>query len=191
MAQYKLNFPIVTDEAYAFWESRHKLNRIKAIIAFSLNLENANDNLRRAGYYRQYRKRFLQVYASLVAKPDMKPADGFHLSDLTEYWWDPKPVGTQPPAPTGPTITSDLKDSTVKAPATFSLSITATGTGTIHYDWFETTSGTRAPITSHKDQSQWTSGATSAANSPRKFVVDVTDDKGTVTSREAVITINP
>lgn len=86
MAQYKLNFPIVTDEAYAFWESRHKLNRIKAIIAFSLDLDNANDNLRRAGYYRQYRKRYLDIYGCIVHMPDMKDIP---FSPLTEHWWDP------------------------------------------------------------------------------------------------------
>lgn len=89
MANYKLNFPIETEDAKKFWASRHRLNRIKAIMAFSLDLDNANDNLRRAGYYRQYRKKYLALYASVVNKPTMA---GIPFSDLDDHWWNPKPL---------------------------------------------------------------------------------------------------
>ncbi|MCS5737470.1 hypothetical protein, partial [Herbiconiux daphne] len=69
---FKLNFPIESPEAYKFWGSKHKLNRIKAIIAFSLDVDNANDNLRRAGYYNLYRKRMLKHYSKYVNDPQMK-----------------------------------------------------------------------------------------------------------------------
>lgn len=88
-----------TPEAVAFWSSRHKLNRIKAIMAFSLDLDNANDNLRRAGYYRQYRKRYLQIYSTIIADPAMKNVP---FSQLDEFWWDPKPLTTTPVVPVPP-----------------------------------------------------------------------------------------
>lgn len=95
MANYKLNFPIETERAREFWGSKHKLNRIKAIIAFSLDLDNANDNLRRHGYYRQYRKRYLEVYSCYVNNPKMDGSDGKQnvpFSDLQEHWWNPTAV---------------------------------------------------------------------------------------------------
>ena len=56
---YKLNFPIETPEAYKFWKSKHKGNHMKAVIAFSTSLENANENMRREGYSRFWRELLL------------------------------------------------------------------------------------------------------------------------------------
>lgn len=84
---FKLNYPIETDKAFQFWASKHKLNRIKAIIAFSLDLENANDNLRRHGYYNLYRKRYLKKYQAYVNNPKM---DNIPFSTLDDEWWNPK-----------------------------------------------------------------------------------------------------
>lgn len=81
---YKLNYPIETAEAKAFWTSNQKLNRIKAIIAFSLTLDNANDNLRRYGYAKQFRNRALRNFGQYVNNPSMA---GIPLSKLEDKWW--------------------------------------------------------------------------------------------------------
>ena len=90
---FRLNYPIETDEAYKFWSSKHRLNRIKAIMAFSLDLGNANDNLRRRGYSRCYRKRFLIHYESIINNPKM---DNIPFSDGSDVWWNPQPIITIP-----------------------------------------------------------------------------------------------
>ena len=88
MDNFKLNYPIETEEAQKFWASRHALNHIKAIIAFSTDLDNANDNLRRFGYAYHYRKRYLKLYAKYVKDPSMKKIPYSNLDDL---WYNPKP----------------------------------------------------------------------------------------------------
>lgn len=123
---YRLNYPIETPEAYAFWASRHKANRAKAIMAFSLNLDNANDNYRRWGYPRQFRKRALFNFCMYVNNPSMA---GVPFSALEDNWWDEMPYredslcggGTVVPV-TGVTITP--KTITVIAGATTQLSAT-------------------------------------------------------------------
>ncbi len=86
MSEYKLNYPIETEEAREFWASKHRLNRIKAIIAFSTSYDNANDNLRRAGYYNMYRKKYLNMYKKYINQPDMKKV---LFSQVSELWFDP------------------------------------------------------------------------------------------------------
>lgn len=81
---YKLNYPIETEEAKKFWSSNQKLNRIKAIIAFSLDLENANDNLRRYGYSKQFRKRALNNFCMYVNQPAMT---GIPFNEMDDKWW--------------------------------------------------------------------------------------------------------
>lgn len=88
MATFKLNFPIETEEAENFWASRHRLNRIKAIIAFSLNVDNANDNLRRFGYHYDYRQKYLKLYAQYVNSPAMTNVP---FSTTEEAWYSPNP----------------------------------------------------------------------------------------------------
>lgn len=66
-----LNFPIKTKEAQRFWASSKKENKLKAIIAFSLDLDNANHNLRRYGYKNIYRKLKLKEYGQYVNNPSM------------------------------------------------------------------------------------------------------------------------
>lgn len=85
---YNLNYPIESEAAKKFWASNNKVNRIKAIIAFSLDLENANANLRRFKFYRQYRKRGLAAFAQYVNNPSMA---GIPYSEMTDKWWEEMP----------------------------------------------------------------------------------------------------
>ncbi|HDU5574526.1 TPA: hypothetical protein RFV54_001059 [Klebsiella aerogenes] len=68
---YRLNFPIETEQAQLFWASYHKLNRVKAIIAFSLDEDNANDNLRRFGFTRGFREICLKKYKQHIGDHKM------------------------------------------------------------------------------------------------------------------------
>ncbi|EBW2292206.1 hypothetical protein DFV88_24800 [Salmonella enterica subsp. enterica serovar Newport] len=63
---YKHNYEIKTPLQIKFWSSAHRDNRIKAIIAFSLDYDNANDNLRRAGYTFGYRHKKLEEYKQYI-----------------------------------------------------------------------------------------------------------------------------
>lgn len=81
---FKLNYPIETEEAKKFWSSNQKLNRIKAIIAFSLTLENANDNLRRYGYSKHFRTRALNNFCMYVNQPAMT---GIPFNSMDDEWW--------------------------------------------------------------------------------------------------------
>ena len=79
-----LNFPITTDLQFKFWGSRHKCNKMKSIIAFSLNLSNANDNLRRYGYTLSWRKKALKAFAKYINTPSMV---GITFSEVSDPWW--------------------------------------------------------------------------------------------------------
>lgn len=81
---FKLNFPIETPQAKLFWASRHKSNRMKAIIAFSYNKENAIANLRRYGYPRGMRAKAWAAYGQYVRDPDMLTIP---YSTLLNPWW--------------------------------------------------------------------------------------------------------
>ena len=95
---HRMAYPIETPEAYAFWGSRHRCNRVKAIIAFSENLAEANHNLRRHKFQFHLRWRALQAYGNYVAHPDMT---GIPFTPAPIPWWEcmpwtplPKPDGT-------------------------------------------------------------------------------------------------
>lgn len=83
-AMHKMAYPIETPEAYKFWASRHKCNRVKAIISFSENLRDANDNLRRHGFQRHLRRRALLAYGAYVAMPEMT---AIPFSPMSIPWW--------------------------------------------------------------------------------------------------------
>ncbi|ECE4535650.1 hypothetical protein DCH27_25360 [Salmonella enterica] len=74
-----------TPESQRFFESEHILNKVKAIIAHSYDLENANDNLRRAKINRERRERFLKAYGKYVNDPKMP---GVPFSQLSDLWWE-------------------------------------------------------------------------------------------------------
>lgn len=96
MAKYfKHNYPIETDEAREFWASNHKCNRMKAIIAFSFDLHNANMNLLRAGYSRLWRLRALNNFGMYVNSPLMRRIP---YSEIETPWWVCMPyVPGEPP----------------------------------------------------------------------------------------------
>ncbi|EBA3920930.1 hypothetical protein EE88_21615 [Salmonella enterica] len=64
--QFKHNYEIRTPLQIKFWSSSIKDNRVKAIIAFSLDYENAQENLRRAGYTYGWRQRKLEEYKQYI-----------------------------------------------------------------------------------------------------------------------------
>ncbi|UIW10596.1 hypothetical protein PQC38_gp120 [Aeromonas phage BUCT695] len=106
MYNFKLNYPIQTEEAKKFWGSRHKCNRAKAIIAFSLNEENAFDNLRRHGYYHLWRHRAWDAFGMYVNKPDM---EGIPFSEMETPYWECMPFEVVKP-PVNPTFTKQPVD---------------------------------------------------------------------------------
>lgn len=85
---FKLNYPVETPAAYKFWSSNHKANKMKAIIAFSLDLENANDNLRRHGFMLHFRERALRNFCMYVNNPSMA---GVPYSELEDPWYEVMP----------------------------------------------------------------------------------------------------
>lgn len=91
---HKFAYPIETPEAYKFWSSRHLCNRVKAIIAFSRTIEEANDNLRRSGYQRHFRKRAIHAWQHFVNMPDMERVP---FTPLSMPWWDCMPLTPEPP----------------------------------------------------------------------------------------------
>lgn len=94
---HKMRYPIETEEAKKFWASRHKCNRIKAIIAFSKDAEEANNNLRRFGYQVHLRLRALNAWQNYVDMPDMSKVP---FTPLDIPWWDCLPRDPVAP-PTG------------------------------------------------------------------------------------------
>ncbi len=91
-----LNYPIETPEAEKFWGSIHKCNKMKSIIAFSLNLDNANDNLRRYGYTLSWRKKAIRHFGVYVNTPSMV---GIPFSELSTPWWECMSFDPTPPPP--------------------------------------------------------------------------------------------
>lgn len=91
---HKMAYPIETREAYNFWSSRHVCNRIKAIIAFSKDLDDANRNLRRFGFPRGVRTRAVNAWQYYVNMPEM---DRVPFTPLGIDWWDCLPNTPEPP----------------------------------------------------------------------------------------------
>ena len=94
MSNFKLNFPIETPEAYTFWASKHKCNRIKAIVAFSYDVQNANDNLRRHGLPFGQRLRALRSFSAFINNPSMTNVP---FSEAETPWYECMPGSPVPP----------------------------------------------------------------------------------------------
>ncbi|WP_192545490.1 hypothetical protein [Enterovibrio baiacu] len=91
-----LKTPITTPEAERFWASRHKCNKMKAVIANSETLDGANSALRRRGYTRAWRKKALSAFGKYINKPTMA---GIPFSELSQPWWLCMPYSGEAPLP--------------------------------------------------------------------------------------------
>lgn len=91
-----LNWPIQTPEAEALWASKHKCNQAKAIIAFSRDISNANDNMRRYGYTRAWRENAIANFGQFVHQPS---CENVPITPLSTPWWECMSQGV-PPDPT-------------------------------------------------------------------------------------------
>lgn len=97
---HKYRFPIETEEAKKFWASRHICNRVKAIIAFSLDMNDAMLNLRRhlpkdfSHNNFHFRKRAVNAWQHYVNMPDMEKVP---FTPLGVDWWDCIPKDPEPP----------------------------------------------------------------------------------------------
>ncbi len=88
-------------------------------------------------------------------------------------------------APAGPTITDQPDSQTINSGQTATLSVTATGTGTLSYQWYRGSSGSTAnPVGTNANT--FTTPALTATTS---YWVRVTDSNGTADSNTATVTI--
>lgn len=78
------NYPVETPEAERFWASEHKCNIAKAYIAFSKDQEDFNNQMRRAGYSYQWRKRCWANLGPYVNDPSMV---GIPFSEFEDRYW--------------------------------------------------------------------------------------------------------
>lgn len=97
----KLNYPITTELQMKFWGSRHKCNRMKSIISFSLDLQDASDNLRRHGYKLLWRQKAIFHFGQYVNTPDMV---GMPFTPMEVPWWKCMPYAEIPPVPPVPPV---------------------------------------------------------------------------------------
>lgn len=86
-----------------------------------------------------------------------------------------------------PTITAQPQNAVAKVGATATFSVSATGTGTLTYQWQSWVSGAWADI-SGATSSGYTTG-TLAAGDSKAYRCNVTDDNGTTASNDASLTV--
>ena len=96
------------------------------------------------------------------------------------------PGGTCGPVCVSPTITSQPTSRTITAGSTTTLSVTATGTGPISYQWYIGTSGNTATPVSGGTGSSLTVSPSATTN----YWVRVSNSCGTVNSATATVTVN-
>ncbi len=91
---------------------------------------------------------------------------------------------------TGPTINTQPSNTTVNEPAGATLTVSATGTGTLHYQWkrAEPGSGTFANVGTDSASLNIASTSTAADNGAQ-YKVDVSDDNGTTVSSTVTLTV--
>jgi len=92
---------------------------------------------------------------------------------------------TVKPAPTPPTITTQPVDATVNVGQRASFSVTATGTAPLHYQW--TKNGTNILGATN---SSYKTPRTTTADNGAVFAVTVSNGAGSVTSNNAILTVN-
>jgi outer membrane protein assembly factor BamB len=94
------------------------------------------------------------------------------------------PAPPAPAAPSVPSITIQPSDQSVSVGQTATFTVTATSDTTISYQWQENA----APIAG-ATASSYTTGVTAAADSGSSFAVVVSNATGSVTSRNAILTV--
>lgn len=85
----------------------------------------------------------------------------------------------------GPTISAQPQSTTVYQGQTANFTVTASGTGTLHYQWKDDGSNVGT------DSSSYTTAATVLGDNGAQITVDVTDDNGTTSSSAATLTVIP
>ncbi len=85
-----------------------------------------------------------------------------------------------------PTIQQSPQPITVTAGTTANFTVAATGAGTLHFDWRRDGASLGAP-----DRADYTSPATTLADSGAVFSVLVSDSSGSTPSASAFLTVNP
>lgn len=115
--------------------------------------------------------------------PDTAAVDAF-LRDMGPYGH--RMMGVIIGTAGGPTISVQPANDSVTAPAAGSFSVTASGTGTLTYQWYEVGVGALTGETA----STYNTGATvSPDDNGRQFYVEVTDDNGVTVSSTATLTV--
>ncbi len=84
------------------------------------------------------------------------------------------------------TITGQPQSTTVTVPATATFSVTATGSGTLAYQWKK-----NGAAISGATSASYTTPATTTADSGAKYSVTVTNSTASKTSSEAILTVKP
>ncbi|MBF0490357.1 MAG: immunoglobulin domain-containing protein [Candidatus Omnitrophica bacterium] len=91
-----------------------------------------------------------------------------------------------------PVITAQPSNVTVKAPAMASFTVAAKGIPVPTYQWMQQVAGTtRFPAISGATAATYTTGATTTANSGKKYQCVVKNSLGSVTSDAVMLTVNP
>jgi hypothetical protein len=83
----------------------------------------------------------------------------------------------------GPTITAQPQNATVYEGQTANFTVTATGTGTLHYQWKDDGSNVGT------DSSSYTTGTLAASDSGSLIRCDISDDVDTTQSSNAILTV--
>lgn len=94
-------------------------------------------------------------------------------------------TGTKEPEPTAPAVTSQPANATVMLGQAANFSVTATGSGTLSYQWQKDSVNISGATTA-----SYTTPATAAGDNGSTFDVVVTDSAGSTTSSTATLTVN-
>ena len=98
---------------------------------------------------------------------------------------------TVTPAPVPPSIAVQPADQTVTEPAVASFNVTASGSGTLAYQWQRLAAGTWSDIAGATSASYTTPATVRSTDNGAQFRVNVTNSVGSATSNVATLTVNP
>jgi hypothetical protein len=98
---------------------------------------------------------------------------------------------TVTPAPVSPSIAVQPADQTVTEPAVATFNVTASGSGTLAYQWQRLAAGTWSDIAGATSASYTTPATVRSTDNGAQFRVNVTNSVGSATSNVATLTVNP